>query len=422
MSENNTHALLSPSGAHRWLACPGSIAMEVGQPNDSSEFAREGTCAHAVAALCLEGNSPATAYVGRIFEIEGHNVEVTTDMAEHVQTYVDVVRQYAEGHELMVEARVPIDHLTGEPGAEGTSDAIIITNDGDELIVIDLKFGRGVAVSAEENAQGQMYALGALELVTLLGHTPKRVRIVIHQPRIQSAPSEWDCTVEDLQRFAHGLKNGALVARIALEHRDNWIKGPEYQYLAPGEKQCKFCKAKAICPKLMQHALDTVADDFVDVSKDIGVQLGGAKERVASSDTSHLAALLPHLDLIEEWCDAVRKRAHAELLAGNAVAGFKLVKGKKGARNWSNEADAEAAMKSMRLKHEQMYSYKIISPTSAEELLAKESPRRWASLQKLITQAEGKPTVAPASDKRPAVEIKPVADEFENVATCEDLC
>jgi hypothetical protein len=112
----------------------------------------------------------------------------------------------------------------------------------------------------------------------------------------------------------------------------------------------------------------------------------------------------------------VRKRAHKELAEGRAVPGYKLVLGKKGARAWEDEAAAEAAMKAMRLKQDQMYQFKVISPTTAEKLLAKESPRRWATLQKLITQSDGKPTVAPASDARPALEVKPVADDFADVS------
>lgn len=417
MSETNTHALLSPSGASRWMACPGSIAMEVGQPNDSSEFAREGTAAHTLAALCLTEHNGAHAYIGRIITVEGQDFEVTPDMADFVQTYVDVVHQYATGHDLLVEQRVPIGHLTGEDGAEGTSDAIIVTADGSELIVIDLKYGRGVAVSAEANEQGQLYALGALELVTLLGYEPKHVRIVIHQPRIQAAPSEWDCTVEELQRFADLVKERASHALNVLK---NESPSTYHFHLRPGEKQCRFCKARAICPKLAQHALDTMADDFVDMTKDLAPQLSGAMERVAASDTAHLAVLLPHLDLIEDWCQAVRKRAHAELLLGNPVPGYKLVQGKKGSRAWTSEDEAEALLKSMRLKHDQMYQYKVISPTTAEKLLAKDSPRRWSTLQKIITQGDGKPTVAPAADKRPAIEVKPTADEFQN-ETADDL-
>ena len=415
MSEPTTHALLSPSGASRWMACPGSIAMEAGQPNDSSEFAREGTAAHTLAALCLTEHNGAHAYIGRIITVEGQDFEVTPDMADHVQTYVDVVHQYATGHDLLVEQRVPIGHITGETGAEGTSDAIIVTSDGNELIVIDLKFGRGVMVSADNNEQGQLYALGALELVTVLGYEPKHVRIVIHQPRVQAAPSEWDCTVDELKQFAILAQTKAEWALACLDQGVD-----EAEDLQPGEKQCRFCKAKATCNALADHALRTVADDFVDTSKPIGPQIGGAMARVSACDTAHLAALLPHLDLIEDWCDAVRKRAHAELLLGNPVPGYKLVQGKKGARAWTSDDEAEAAMKSMRLKHDQMYQYKVISPTTAEKLLAKDSPRRWSTLQKIITQGEGKPTVAPAADKRPAIEVKPTADDFQN-ETADDL-
>ncbi len=406
MSEAS-HALLSPSAAHRWLVCPGSVAMEAPLPNESSDFAREGTCAHIIAAMCLREGAAAADFIGP-HEVDGQPIHFTAEMAEPVQCYIDIVRQYADGHELLVEQRVPIGHVTGETNAEGTSDAIVVTADGEEVIVIDLKFGRGVLVSAENNKQGQLYALGALELVMLLGYSPKRVRIVIHQPRVSTAPSEWDCTVAELRKFAEHAKERATHALNVLrgEHPEAVI-----HHLRPGEEQCRFCKAKAICPKLAQHALDTVAGDFVDVSD---IKLGDPIGQVAASDNERIATLLPHLDLIEDWCSAVRKHAHAELLAGNEVPGYKLVLGKRGSRAWTSEDEAEAALKSMRLKADEMYTFKVISPTSAEKLLAKESPRRWAKLQPLITQAEGKPAVAPVNDPRPAHVVAPVVEDFED--------
>ena len=399
------HARLSPSGAHRWLKCPGSVVMESGIVEETSDFAREGSAAHALAAQCLDKRLPAMAFIGNRFE----GVEVSDDMANYVQQYVDIVLRYAAGHELMVEQRVPIGHLTGEIGAEGTSDAIIITADGTELIVIDLKFGRGVAVSAEANEQGQLYALGALELVMLLGHEPTRVRIVIHQPRIQSVPSEWNCTVEDLQRFAQHVTARATLA-LEVFHR----KDPAYtlQHLHPGDKPCRFCKAKATCPKLSELVADTTRADFDDLTQ---------TKLVADAAPEALARALTKVDLIEGWCDAVRKFAHAELAAGHVVPGFKLVQGKRGARAWISEAEAEAALKAMRIKHAQLYTYKVISPTQAEKLLAKGSPRRWRVLEKLITRAEGRPTVALASDLRPEMVIAPVADDFAQIAGCDDL-
>lgn len=411
MSES-THARLSPSGAKRWMACPGSVALEANAPNESNPFAREGTCAHLVAAECLTRGHDAAAFIGREVEVEGELIEVTEEMAGYVQQYVDVVRQYADGHELMVEQRVPIGHLTGEQGAEGTSDAIIVTADGEELIVIDLKFGRGVLVTAEENEQAQIYALGALEVVGLLGHEPKRVRVVIHQPRVSSAPSEWDLTVEKLQAFGDWVSHCAKRAHVAVTIFKEMGAVPE-AHLSPGEDQCRFCKVKATCPALAGFVQGQIGADFEAVVE------GNAPPAV-TDDAADLGLKLSAVDLIRDWCDAVEKRAHAELIAGNPVPGYKLVQGKRGARAWTSEQEAEASMKSMRLKQDEMYSFKVISPTQAEKLLAKDSPRRWTKLQELIAQAEGKPTVAKADDPRPALEVKPVADEFTDVSV-DDL-
>lgn len=410
------HAKLSPSSAHRWLQCPGSVALEATCPDDSSDFADEGTAAHELAAMALVDGLDAADYRGESIQVNGKGWEVTDDMAGHVQKYLDYVRSI-DG-ELMVEQRLSIEAITSEAGAKGTSDAVILA--GNELVIVDLKYGRGVKVDAENNEQLQIYALAALNEFEFLGdfHT---ARVVIVQPRLDHI-SEWVRNVPDLRTlFAEHVKRGAERCFAALEYHGNYAE-LHAKYLTPGNDQCRFCKAKAICPTLTEHVLSTVADDFVDTTQPVAPQLEHAAER--TFDNATLGNLLGAADLIEGWCRAIRAKAEAELLAGHSVPGYKLVEGRRGARRWADDKEVEATMKSMRMKLEEMYDFSLISPTTAEKLhkAGTIGPRQWPKLQGLITQSEGKPSVAPESDKRPALVIQATADEFANVTeSVEDL-
>ncbi len=414
----STHAILSPSSASRWLHCPGSVALDAQYEDNGSDFADEGTAAHELAAMALTNGNDAAAYLGRVIQVNGKGWEVTAEMAGHVQKYVDYVR--ALGGELMVEQRLSIEHLTGEPGGKGTADAVIML--GDEIIIVDLKYGRGVQVEADKNEQLAIYALAALHEFEFLGDF-QRARLVIHQPRL-SHVSEWDLPIygntgSSLTTFAASVEARAAVAIQFVGKSPADVQPSD---LNPGEKQCRWCAAKATCPALTQHVLSTVADDFVDTTEPVAPQIKHAAER--SVDNTTLGNLLGAMDLIESWCKAIRAKAEAELLAGNPVPGFKLVEGRRGARRWSNDADVEETMKSMRLKLEEMYDFSLISPTTAEKLhkAGTIGPRQWPRLQGLITQNDGKPSVAPASDKRPALVIQASADEFADVTeTVEDL-
>jgi hypothetical protein len=401
------HALFSASKAPRWVRCPGSIALEATVEKTSSRYADEGTAAHTLASLCLEQGQPAIAFAGRLIDAGDRKFEVDEDMLENVQLYVDYCNALRSVGDLsFVEQRVDFSADIGQPNSFGTSDFLCLI--GDELVVVDLKYGMGVRVDADENEQLMLYALGALNELALVADI-KTVRLVIHQPRMNHL-SEWPCTVADLRRFADIAKGRAYQA--ALQNAAD--------FLAPGEKQCKFCPAKAVCPALAADILRTIAPvaaasdaGFDDLTAETMPQAAGLSNEV-------IASILPKLDLIGDWCDAIKARAHRELLNRREVPGYKLVAGKRGNRAWSNEAEAEAAMKSMRLKQDEMYDFKLISPTTAEKRL-KDAPRRWNKLSGLITQKDGAPTLAPISDSRPALLIGDPADDFQPVAKGLDL-
>jgi hypothetical protein len=377
------------------MACPGSVALEAPFPDTSSEFAAEGTLAHEVAAKCLDSGLDPVALIGKEFDVDGFNFTVDRTMADHVADYMKLVREYAEGGELLIEKRVGIGHLTGEEGAGGTSDAIIIK--GTEIIVVDLKYGVGVRVDADNNPQLMMYALGALNEYDIIGDFDT-VTMVIHQPRLNHV-SEYSVPVEQLLKFGDDVRQAA--DRVRWDDAD----------VVPGEKQCKFCKAKATCPALRAEMAEVVGgsadlSDFADLIP-----------QEVSSETSdnYLPIAMSKVDMIEQWCKAVRAETERRLLAGQPVTGYKLVQGRTGNREWKDPKVVEEMMKkTFRLRDDQVYDFKLISPTKAEKTF-KENPKRWANLQEQIVRGEGKPSVAPATDKRPAMDIKPVMDDFRDL-------
>lgn len=400
------HATLSPSGAERWSTCPASVQLEADYPDSSSAYADEGTAAHAVAEMALREGKDAMAYKGRRIDMRaGKTVEVTADMATEVQKYVDYVRQVSEGHELLLEQRLDISRWV--PEAFGTSDAVILRTD-DELHVCDLKFGRGVKVDADENKQMILYALGALDQFAVLMDF-ERVRMTIHQPRLNHV-SEWAITVDELRERGAKLKEAAERAYLYVGSETP----PAPSDYGPSEKACRFCKAHAACPAKAAEVVVTVSRNVKATPDDFEVITPQAD--MAAPD---LGVLMGRVDEVEAWCKAVRAETERRLLLGEPVDGWKLVQGRAGARKWSSETEAEELLKGMRLKTDEMYDKKLISPTSAEKLL-KDTPRRWAKAQALITKSDGSPSVAPASDKRPALVIQPTADDFDDVSTTTD--
>jgi hypothetical protein len=375
------------------MACSGSVALEASFPDSSSSFAAEGTLAHEIASECLISGADPALVIGQPATVDGFDFTIDQTMVDHVKDYMNLVREYAEGGELLVEKRVGIGHLTGEEGAGGTSDAIIIK--GSEIIIVDLKYGMGVRVDANDNPQLMLYALGALNEYDLIGDFDT-VTMVIHQPRLNHV-SEYSIPVSELLTFADQVREA--VSRI------------EEPTFVPGEKQCKFCKAKATCPALRAEMAEVVGgaadiSDFTDLV---------ALEVTSETSDNYLPVALSKVELVEQWCKAVRAEAERRLLAGQPVTGYKLVAGRAGNRDWKDAKAVEDMMKkTFRMRDDQVYDFKLISPTKAEKVF-KENPKRWANLQEQITRSEGKPSVAPATDKRPEMVVKPVLDDFQGL-------
>jgi len=414
MSEAPQHAILSASGAPGWMRCYGKLALEKPFPESSSVYADEGTAAHEVAAMCLEQGQDAAAFIGRIIEVPktGRKFEVDEEMAEAVQVYLDLCRSF--GGDRVVEQKCDystwiLDQEQIDAGvtAYGTTDFGTILPELREIVGIDYKHGQGVAVSAEENEQQQLYVCGLIDLFSLVYDIEDdwTVRLIISQPRANNK-SEWLTTVGELKQFA-------LRAKIAARHAMHQYDGKAEPKLVPGEKQCRFCKAKAVCPALAAETTAVVTtaasvDDFADLTTET---LPAALAEVPSDV---LAEALAKVDLMEMFCLAVRAETERRLVAGVEVPGFKLVEGKRGHRKWVNPEEAELQLRSMRLKTEEMFELKLISPTTAEKLAKAGTigPRQWKKLQEQYAQSQGKPSVAPASDKRPALTVAATADDF----------
>lgn len=388
------HALLSPSSADRWMTCPGSVNLSLTQPDRVSEEAQEGTNYHTLAQICLEQGKSTDEFVGMPFEDE---TVVTEENAERLQVYLNLVRELeTQGGLLVVEDSVPIAQITGEKDAVGTCDALIIRDE--ELVVIDLKFGRGVAVKAEGNRQTRMYALGALTKHDLWD-VVKSVRLIICQPRVVDGVTEETVTIDQMKLFRDEV---AVVAKPIVAALDTKEALPLY----PSEKACRFCRAKAVCPELSKTVKQALEEGFEDLTKEIPEPVTPEK---IDERANVLGEAMRIADLAEIYIKGVRSAVESTLLTGRPVTGFKLVRGRKGSRKWTDAAAVEQLMKSWRMKQEDMYDFSLISPTTAEKRLKKSNPKRWKRLSegdekepKLIGQSDGNLTIAPADDPRPA--------------------
>lgn len=354
-----SHAILSASGAHRWLACPPSARYERQFPDDTSPYAEEGTRAHVFAEqrlrnLIAETDPPPATQ------------DMTNDMWDAVEIYVNTVLSgVTRRRDSYIEQRVDITPWV--PGGFGTSD--FVTFAGDELRIYDLKYGQGVPVSAEGNPQARLYALGALHTLGWL-YDVKTVRTTIVQPRLDSESSEV-LTVDEL------LAWGDTVQPIA---QQAWDGKGDFQ---PGE-HCRFCKAKAVCRARAEANLALAQHDF---------------RAPADLSTEEVADILRQGQDLEHWLSSVREHALQQALAGMSFPGWKLVEGRS-TRRYTDEGAVVEALTG-RADFDALTPRKPLGITAMEKELGKGVFRDL--LAPHVMKPPGKPTLAPETDKRPAV-------------------
>ncbi len=376
------HAKLGASNAHRWLNCPGSVSAEEGIPNTSSPFAEEGTMAHELAEQTLnmahlppeEVDVKDWAAYATAKSNEFLDLYEDQEMADFVRLYVEHVNALAvDADALDIEMRVSYEEWV--PGGFGTADTIIVK--GDTLHICDLKYGMGVRVDAEENPQAMLYALGALTMNEMIFDI-ERIQIHIVQPRLDHI-SQWEISVPDLLRWAEWVKQRAEAALEADAPR------------VPGEKQCRFCRAKASCAALQKMTRDIIMADFDD--------LDNAPKANTLTD-AQMRRALEAKPLIEGWLGAVEGLVKDRLTNGGGFPGYKLVEGKSN-RQWADVEEAEQVLGDL-IGPDASHTRKIISPAQAEKVLGK---KRVGEIADLIVKPTGAPTLAPESDKRPPINI-----------------
>lgn len=375
------------------MTCPGAIRLTEHLPDETSVFAAEGTGLHLIRAECLELGLDPQDFLGQKLKVEGFEFEVAEDWARWLQPGIDWLRE--QPGVMFVEKQVDLSEWM--PGQFGTADTILVTPAC--MTVNDFKGGAGEVVDAEENWQLLIYALGAWSnfgraIVPDAGHD-YRVRLVIDQPRAGGI-SIWETTLGYLLDFGEKV-------RVAAERTYD----PDAPLVA-SSKGCRWCPIKTTCSEHGRFVLDLFAMKFEDIDD---ADLIDAPPALPSAVTvDRRSYILRHADMFSKWLAGLHAAALADALAGRPTPGLKAVLGRAGAREWRDPDEAAKALAKL-LKPDQVFESKVISPTTAEKRL---KTKQWEQVEGMVTRAPAQPTLAAATDKRPAIE--PVATKFDDVS------
>lgn len=360
------HALLSASSSHRWLHCPPSARLCEGYDDKGSNFAAEGTDAHTLceyklrAALGMEAKDPTEDLSWYDAEME----ESTTGYAAFVMELVEEAKKNCSDPVVLIEQKLDYSRYVAE--GFGTGDCVIIA-DG-TLHIVDFKYGRGILVEAEDNPQMMLYALGALELFDCL-YDIDTVSMTIFQPR-RGNVSTYTLPKADLYEWADTVL--APAAELA------WSGEGEYHC---GE-WCQFCKAKADCRERANANMELAKYEF--------------KQPPLLTD-EEVEEILGRIDELIAWASDIRDYALQAAIGGKHWTGYKLVEG----RSNRKYTDERAVVAAVRAAGYDPYEHKVLGVTAMTTMLGKKQFND--ILGGLVAKPQGKPTLVPNSDKRPAM-------------------
>ena len=360
--KSRAHALLSASSAHRWLECPPSAVANEAYPNQDTSFTQEGTLAHEVAEFMARNG-----YYSKDHAKEG----VTVEMVQCAKEYADYIEEQKKSNDAIVLLEQRVDFSPWVPDGFGTCDCIIIHDE--TLTIIDYKYGQGVAVSATDNPQMKLYALGAMNDYGIALDV-KKVELHIFQPRLNNISTDY-LAVEELMDWAE--KTVKPVAEKAVQGKGKY---------APGE-HCRFCQHGGRC-----RALTKLCTEYLD---NHGLRV--ALPVLAPHEVADVLRMEPMISL---WLKKVKEQALSTLMSGEELPGYKLVEGKLGNRKWTDEKVVFEKLIGAGYSEEEITETKVLSPTQMDKAIGKKKASEL--LDEYIERAPGAPTIAPVSDKRPA--------------------
>lgn len=412
-----SHSRLSPSSAHRWSRCPGSVKAEEGRPNPSSPHAMDGTITHALCEKAIKrwgmfrdadvkeymkGKTVFTLCKDLVDEVDCDDFEVEPEHLDRVQKYLDYVIErvetleniYGTHCEVFPETKVDAGPLIGCEGVRGTADCVLVC--GDVIEIIDYKDGHGI-VEANDNEQLLLYALGAIEMVRTPFDIPvKEVHTTIVQPKV----------VPPIKMASYGLEQ-VLQMGAELAHAAKLTEDANPLRVA-GKKQCHWCLARGDCEEQQLQAIDEIRVLFEDVPlpemgstvEEVFNDIAAATPRkVGELTDDDLAGILSAQDNIEAAMKAAKDEAHRRANTGGKIPGYKLVAGRS-SRKWSlSDSELhEFFRKEVKLKESDCWTKTLLSPAQAEKLTL--SKAKSAMLKEKVVKQRGNPTLVPLSDKR----------------------